>query len=158
MGGIASIFASSDSPTNPPPLNLLLRSRTAHPFQWRPHKCPPHIPDTGNDGIDIEHLIDRSECGAWDDALKYVQFPVSEVRKDDRQGGGCPLNANASLPVSDVSHDKGSDMIDPLIQQARAVNDLGAYAARLEANLAKRKALRTEPHKRGHMTRRGVGA
>lgn len=46
-------------------------------------------------------------------------------------------------------------MIDPLIEQARKVNDLGPFLARLEANLAARRALRDEPHKRGWITRRG---
>lgn len=66
-------------------------------------------PIADNDGTDIEHLIDRSECGAWKDALKYVRFPVSEVRKDDRQGGVPPL-PDASLPVSDFPHNKASSL------------------------------------------------
>lgn len=42
-------------------------------------------------------------------------------------------------------------MIDPLIEQARMAND----AARLERNLAERKAKRADPYARGWMTRRG---
>lgn len=83
----------------------------------------------------IEHLIDNGEAGTWARQLPYLNFPVFNVRTDGSQWR----------------------MIDPLIQQARTVNDLGAFAQRLEANLAKRRALRDQPHKRGHMTRRGVG-
>ena len=43
-------------------------------------------------------------------------------------------------------------VIDPLIAQARLLND----AAQLERNLAARKSLRADPHARGWMTRRGL--
>lgn len=43
-------------------------------------------------------------------------------------------------------------MTDPLIEQARLIND----AARIERNLEARKALRDKPHDRGWMTRRAM--
>lgn len=42
--------------------------------------------------------------------------------------------------------------LDPLIEQARLVN----LNAEIERNLAARKQLRNEPHKRGWMTRHGL--
>lgn len=44
-------------------------------------------------------------------------------------------------------------MTDPLIEQARFIND----NARMERNLAERKAKRSDPHARGWMTRRAMG-
>lgn len=58
-----------------------------------------------------------------------------------------PLSRNGSL-TTDVLN----SLTDPLIAQARIVND----AAQIERRLEARKALRDDPHGRGWMTRRGA--
>jgi hypothetical protein len=60
---------------------------------------PPALSDDW-DGVDIDHLIDRSECGAWKDALKYVQFPVSESVSNDGDRHRVDPLSDSSVPVN----------------------------------------------------------
>jgi len=66
---------------------------------------PPSIPDE-RDGTSIEHLIDTSDPRAWENALRFVQFPVLDsVRKDG--GGRSEVSPSLCVPAtnSSVPHD-----------------------------------------------------
>ena len=55
---------------------------------------PASIPDEGTE-VDIRHLCDLSDPGRWSDALRFVNFQVSDHRSDrfpDRDGSAAAVS------------------------------------------------------------------
>ena len=71
---------------------------------------PPIIPDEGTE-VDIRHLMDLSDPGRWSDALRFVNFQVSDHRSDrfpDRDGSAAAVSESDVLSLhSNASTAKG---------------------------------------------------